>query len=375
MTKRMLIMIGVVLVVFTLIGLIFYLRVQKMMKLHAAMVPPPAAVTTVVVEPRTWQPVLRRTGWLKANNGVQVSTDLAGIVSEIAFESGKPVKKGALLIKLDTTQEQAQLQNAEARLELARLNLERKKDLLEKKATSQADYDAAAAEARQAEAAVKEVQAVISRKTIHAPFDGILGIRLVSLGQYLNAGAAIVPLEAIDPIYVEFAVPQQDYNKVTIGRALHVWEESLEKQVFEGQITAINSQFSDTNMNIMVQATVRNPDGLLRAGMYVRLDVLQPEMGGVLAIPAAAISYSPYGDSVFVVKTKTDEAGKTVRYVVQQFVKTGVARGDLVSITKGLQEGDEVVSSGAFKLRPNAEVQVNNEVRPAEEENPSPPDT
>lgn len=375
MKKRLFIMIATVVLVFAAIGAIWFLQFRAKMAAYAKMTPPPIAVTTVKVKGMTWQPALKAVGSLKAVNGVQVSTDLAGIVSEIAFESGKPVKKGDLLVKLDTKQEDAQLQSAQARLDLAKVSLARKKDLLEKKAASQADYDAAAAEARQAEAAVNEALALIARKTIKAPFDGIAGIRQVNVGQYLNTGTSIVPLQSSDPIYVEFSIPQQDLGQIALHKKIRLTAAGTSDKEFEGEITAINSLVDDTNRNIQVEVTVRNPEGLLRPGMFVNVEVLLPETKGVLAIPASAINYAPYGDSVYVIKDGTSKDDKPEKHAVQQFVKLGVSRGDLIAVLRGLQEGDEVVSSGVFKLRPNAAVQVNNTVQPGGDEHPAPPDT
>ena len=361
---------------------------QNMMKkIFASMAPPPAAVTSLVTKAQTWQPVLNSVGSLKAIHGVQVSTDLAGIVAEIAFESGKPVKKGDLLVKLDTKQEVAQLRAAEARRDLAKVNLARKQDLLEKKAASQAEYDSAAAEARQAEATVEEARALIARKTILAPFDGILGIRQINVGQYLNAGVPIVPLESSGPIYVEFSVPQQHLDKIELNKKIRLTAVGISEKEFEGVITAIDSRMDETTRNVQIEATVANPKNKLRGGMFVSVEVLLPEQSGVLAIPASSINYAPYGDSVFVVHDGKSKEGKPEKQAIQQFVKLGPTRGDQVSILTGLHDGDEIITSGVFKLRssepveiskpqpPPQAVQVNNTVQPANEQNPNPPDT
>ena len=379
----------IMLVVVELIAVVLYgwdSFKQSMMKAaFAKMAPPPPAVTTLVAKGQTWQPVLSAVGSLKAVNGVQISTDLAGIVSEIAFESGKPVKKGDLLIKLDPQQEEAQARAAQARLDLAKVSLARKKDLLDKKAASQADYDAVAAEARQAQAALEEVRAVIDRKTIRAPFDGVLGIRLVNLGQYINAGASIVPLESSDPIYAEFNLPQQNLGQIALKKKMRLTVPGVSDKEFEGEITAIDSRVDETTRNVQIEATVRNPQGVLRAGMFVKVEVLLPEQTGVLAVPASSINYAPYGDSVFIVKAGEAKDGKPQKQAIQQFVKLGPSRGDQITILKGLKDGDEIITSGVFKLRGNEPVEtvkpkpqpimVNNEVQPGNEQNPNPPDT
>lgn len=375
MWKRMLVMLGLVVLFGTGIALVFLHNFHAKMAAYAKMTPPPAAVTTLTAKPQTWQPMLNAVGSLKAVNGVLVSTDLAGIVSEIAFESGKPVQKGALLVRLDTKQEEAQLAAAQARLDLAQVSLNRKKDLLDKKAASQADYDAAAAEARQAAAAADEIRALIARKTITAPFDGIAGIRQINVGQYLNAGVSIVPLESSDPIYVEFSIPQQSLGEIALQKKIHLTATGLTNKTFDGEITAIDSRVDESNRNIQIEATVRNPEGRLRSGMFVNVEVLLPETSGVLAVPASAVSYTPYGDSVYLVKEGKSKDGKPERQAVQQFVKLGPTRGDQVSVLKGIHEGDEVITSGAFKLRPNIPVQVNNSVQPDNKEHPQPPDT
>ena len=383
----MFIMLVVVELVIVALAYVKYGQFQKGMAMMAKMAPADPAVTTIVAKGQTWQPILSAVGSLKAINGVQISTDIAGIISEIAFESGKPVKKGDLLIRLDTKQEEAQLRAAQARYDLAKLNLARKQDLLDKKAAPQADYDAAAAEARQAQAAIDEVQAVISRKTIRAPFDGLLGIRQVNVGQYLNAGVPVVPLESCDPIYVEFNLPQQDLNQVGLHKKVRLKASDISDEEFEGEITAIDSRVDETTRNVQIEATIRNPQQKLRAGMFCSVELLLPEKTGVLAIPASSINHAPYGDSIFIVKNGEPKDGKPRKKAVQQFVKLGSSQGDIITVLSGLKEGDEVITSGVFKLRSNEPVEtkgseptgqpvnVNNEVRPGNEQHPNPPNT
>ena len=387
MWKRMLIMLTAVGIV---IAALAYYKISSFAKMKgkmALMAPQPPAVTTIVAKGQTWQPVLSAVGSLKSIQGVQVSTDLAGIISEIAFESGTPVKKGDLLIKLDTKQEEAQLSAAQARLDLAKVNLVRKQDLLDKKAASQADYDTVAAEARQAKAAMEEIQAVIDRKTIRAPFDGLLGIRQVNMGQYLNAGVPIVSLESCDPIYVEFNLPQQHLGQVGDKGKIRVKAPDITQDEFLGEVTAIDSRVDEATRNVQVEATLRNPARKLRAGMFVNVEVLLPQQTGVLTIPASSINHAPYGDSIFIVKNGEPKGGKPQKTAVQQFVKLGPSRGDLITILSGLKEGDEVITSGIFKLRSNEpvttsagqpapqSVNVNNEVQPGNELKPNPPES
>jgi membrane fusion protein (multidrug efflux system) len=372
MTKRMLAMLGLMLLFILGIAAWKVWRIQAGKAQAAKFAPPPTAVTTAVAKTERWQPVLSAVGSLKAVNGVTVSTDLAGIISQIAFPSGATVKKGDLLVKLDSQQEEAQLHSAEARRDLAKLSLDRQRNLRSSGAVSQSDYDSAESEFRQASATVDEANALIARKTITAPFDGLLGIRQVDLGQYLNVGIPIVPLQSTDPIYVNFALPQENLEQIADGKKLRVKANGVAGNQFEGEITAIDSRLDDSTRNLMIQGTVRNAENRLRPGMFVNVEMLLPEQGAI-SIPASSISYAPYGDSVFIVKEKKGLDGKPAAEVQQQFVKTGPSRGDQVSIISGIKEGDEVVSSGVFKLRSGIAVQVNNSVQPDNDPNPSPP--
>ena len=375
MMKRMLTML--LLVAIFAAGLVVWTlnNIRKGKAIGAKFAPPPAAVTTVVAKAQTWQPVLSAVGSLKAVNGVLLSTDLAGIVAEIAFESGSPVKKGDVLVKLDTKQEDAQLRSAIAKLTLAKTDLERKRDLMAKKAIAESDFDSAQSQLSQMEASVEEMKALVARKLIAAPFDGIVGIRQASLGQYLQPGAPIVPVESLDPIYVEFALPQQHFDDIAVGKTLRVGATGITGKNFEGQITAIDSRIDEKTRNVTVQGTIRNPDHALSPGMFVSVEVLLPVTEGVLAIPSSAISYAPFGNSVYVVRDTQAADGKPGKFVEQQFVKLGPRRGDQVSILSGIKDGDEIVSSAVFKLRPSAPVQVNNNVQPGNSLNPKPADT
>jgi membrane fusion protein (multidrug efflux system) len=371
----MLLMLLLVLLAVAGIAFLKYRAIQKGMAMGKMFAPPPTAVSTVTVQPQTWQPVLSAVGSLKAVQGVTISTDLAGIVSEIAFESGTAVKKGALLVKLDTQQEDAQLRAAQARLELAKVDIERKRDLIAKKAIAASEMDTAQSQLAQTAAEVEQMKALVARKHLTAPFDGIVGIRQVNLGQYLNPGAAIAPLQSLDPIYVEFALPQQHFDAIAVGKKLRVAASGVAGEKFEGEITAIDSQVDEATRNVMVQGTMKNTDGKLKPGMFVDVEVLLPEKSGVLAIPSSSIAYAPYGDSVYIVKDAQTPDGKPAKEVQQKFVKLGTKRGDQVSILSGLTAGDEVVSAGVFRLRPGAPVQVNNDVQPGNELNPNPPNT
>jgi membrane fusion protein (multidrug efflux system) len=297
------------------------------------------------------------------------------VVDRITFDSGRAVREGEVLVQLDTKQEEAQLAAAEAQRDLAGVNFERMRNLVIDGAIARADYDRAAAEQKSTEARVGEIRATIERKTIRAPFSGILGIRQVNLGQYLSAGDPIVSLQSLDPIYVNFGVPQQDTAQVRAGRRVRVTSDHLAGAAFLGRVTAVDSIVDETTRNVQVQATLSNPGGRLRPGMFVQASILLGDSQSVVALPASAISYAPYGDSVFVVTELKGPDGKPYRGVRQQFVKLGSGRGDQIAVVSGLNAGDEVVTSGVFKLRNGAAVLVNNKVRPANDKAPKPEDS
>jgi len=364
MAKRMFVMLTVTLLFVAGLGFVKFKQIQTAIAQGAAFQPPPEAVTTIVAGQERWPSTLNAIGTMAAVRGVTVSADLAGIVEEILFESGESVREGQVLVVLDTRQEQAQMAAAEAQRVLARLNFNRMQDLLDQKVVSKAEYDSATAESRQADARVGEIRAAIERKTIRAPFSGILGIRQVNKGQYLAGGDPVVPLQSLNPIYVNFGVPQQALGQVQVGRAVRVTTEQIGNAGFDGRVSAIDSVVDQTTRNIQVQATLANPSGVLRPGMFVQTAMPLGAEQRVVALPASAISYAPYGDSVFVVADLKDEKGHTYRGVRQQFVKLGPARGDQIAVVSGVSPGDEVVTSGVFKLRNGAAVQINNTVKP-----------
>jgi membrane fusion protein (multidrug efflux system) len=370
MAKRMTLMLIVLLSFLASIGFVKYRQIQAAIAQSTSFQPPPEAVTTTVAGRELWNSSLGAIGTVEAVQGVTVSADLPGVVERIAFDSGDRVERGDMLVRLDTRQEEAQLAAAAARRELARLNLERIGGLLEKGVTSRAEYDAAVAERDQAEAIVGEIHAIIGRKTIRAPFSGMLGIRAVDLGQYLTSGQPIVPLQSLDPIYVNFDVPQQDLRQVPVGATASVSADGVPEAAPAGRITAIDSIVDSSTRNIRVQAAFANPGLALRPGMFVRVGVVQDVGTPVIPIPASAIRYAPYGDSVFIVEEMEAPGGGSYRGVRQQFVRLGSARGDLTAILAGIEPGDEVVTSGVFKLRNGAAVEVNNEIQPGD--NPSP---
>ena len=335
--------------------------------------PPPTAVTTTITKQTEWEPVFTSIGSVAAVNGVQVTTDLAGIVRKIAFESGATVHQGDLLVELDTQQERAQLLQAQAQCDLALITLNRNRDLLAKHTVAQQDYDNAQAVYNQTQASVDQYKALIDRKTLRAPFSGILGIRQVNLGQYLNTGDAVVWVQSSDPIYVNFNLPQQDLSELSVGQTVQVTADAYGDHEFAGKINAINPLIDQNTRNAQIQATFSNPDSKLHPGMYVNVRVKRPEILKVIAIPASSVHYAPYGDSVFIVTELEDkQKGKKYKGVKEQFVKLGETRGDLVAIVSGLKTGEEVVTSGVFQLKGGQAVIVNNETTPGSQTNPTP---
>jgi membrane fusion protein (multidrug efflux system) len=372
MAKRMTLTLIVTGLFVAILGFVKFRQVQTAIGQAAAFQPPPEAVTTIVASEEQWPSTLTAIGTVAAVKGVTVAADLPGTVERIGFDSGKWVSEGEVLALLDTRQEQAQLAAAEAQRELARLNFERMDGLLNEKVVSQAEFDRANADHRQSAARVGEIRATIDRKTIRAPFSGLLGIRRVNLGQYLSAGDPLVTLQSLDPIYVDFGVPQQAMTQVRSGREVRVSSADAAASTFTGHVTAIDSIVDESTRNVRTQATLANPGGKLRPGMFVQTEVTLGAAARVVSLPASAISYAPYGDSVFVVADMQDAAGKHYRGVRQQFVKVGAGRGDQISVLSGLKPGDEVVTSGVFKLRNGAAVLVNNKIRPANNPKPKP---
>jgi membrane fusion protein (multidrug efflux system) len=365
MKKRFILTIVGVMVVLGLLGGIKGLQIEQMIAHSKQFVPPPEAVTTAVASFQSWESLLTSVGSLAAVQGVTVTAELTGKVVQIAFKPGSFVQAGDLLVKQDTSSEEAQLRSAEAAAALAKLNLERLGKLLEERTIAKSQYDNADASYKQAVAQADAIRAAISKKTIRAPFSGRLGIRLVNLGQVLNEGDAIVSLQTLDPIFVNFALPQQNLPQLKAGLAVRVTNDALGGQVVEGKITAINPQVDAATRNIRVQATVANPEERLRPGMFVNVDVVLPGREKVLAIPATAVLYAPYSDSVFVVeKKKNDSNGQPAQVVRQQIAQLGEKNGDYVAVVSGLKEGDTVVSTGVFKLRNGQAVTVDNTLSP-----------
>jgi len=374
MLKRLFAMLTVMIVLIGALGFVKFKQIQVAIAQGASFQPPPEAVTTIVAQQEQWPSTLNAIGTLAPVQGVTVSADLPGTIDRLNFESGNQVRAGDVLVQLDTRQERAQLAAAEAQRDLAQLNFERMQGLLKEKVISQAESDRATADIRQTEARVGEIRASIDRKTIRAPFSGVAGLRQVNVGQYLSNGNPIVSLQALNPIYVNFGVPQQVGSQMREGHVVRITTDEVAGVAFEGRITAIDNIVDQTTRNIQVQATLPNPGSRLHPGMFVQVEVALGPAREVVSLPASAISYAPYGDSVFVVTDLKDPHGQTYRGVRQQFVKVEGSRGDQVGIASGVKPGDEVVTSGAFKLRNAAAVFVNNKVRPGNNPAPNPED-
>ena len=357
-----------------LLGAIKFGQFNKLMSMPQTM--PPTTVSSAVVKAEDWAPVLSAVGSISAVQGAVVSSELGGVVSQIAFENGGTAKKGDLLVQLDASAEEAQLHSAEADMELARADLERSRDLVARKVISKAEIDAAESKYKQKAAIVDQMRSMILKKTVRAPFDGQLGIRQVNVGQMINPGQQVVPLTSLDPVFADFALPQQHLGQLGEGLEVKVTTDALPGKVFTGKLSAINSMVDASTRNVALQARLANPDHALRPGMFAKVEVTLPEKHKALVIPGSAVSYAPFGDSVYLIqKTKDPKTGKETQTLHQQFVRIGESRGDFVSITQGLKEGDTVVSTGVFKLRNGMSVTINNALAPNPQLNPTPADT
>src|SRR5437763_7705501 len=321
MAKRMVVMLIVAASFIAAVGFFKFRQFQSAVH-DGSVTPPPEAVTTIIAQQGKWPAALSAIGTMTPVKGVTVSADLPGTVARINFDSGKPVREGDILVELDTRQERAQLAAAEAQRDLAGINFRRMQDLVDQGVISRMDYDRATAEQRQRDANVAEIRATIERKTIRAPFSGILGIRKVNLGQYLSAGNEVVPLQSLDPIYVNFSVPQQAAIQVRSGQGVRLTTSDRPNVEFAGKVTAIDSVVDEATRNVQVQATLPNAGGKLHPGMFVQVALILGAERSVIALPASAITYAPYGDSVFVV-TDLNKDGHPYRGLRQQFVKLG----------------------------------------------------
>jgi membrane fusion protein (multidrug efflux system) len=368
--------VGGLVVLVLLLGGVKAGQIVTMVRASSSFAPPPEAVSSARVERTEWEAARGAIGSLVATRGVTLATELPGTVREILFESGSFVRKGTVLVRLDTSTEQAQLASAQAEAALAKVNLERARNLRENESNTPADLDASEARAKQANAAVAALEATIAKKTLRAPFDGRISIRQVELGQVVAPGTPVASLQSVSPIYAEFWLPQQALADVRAGQKARVRTDAFPGAAWEGEITTVNTEVDVATRNVRVRATVPNPDGKLRPGMFANVEVLSSEKKPVLMIPATAVMFAPYGDSVFAIEEKKDEkTGKTGLVARQKFVRLGDRRGDFVAVTSGLDAGERVVASGAFKLRNGMNVAVNDAVgaRPALDPRPANP--
>lgn len=373
MKKKVIItLIGLVIVI-AILGAIKAIQIGAMIDHSKKFVPPPETVTSVTVKTDSWDAYLTAIGTLNAVKGVTVGAELVGKVVKIPFESGTSVNKGDILLRQDTSSEEAQLPGAVAQADLARINLERSKQLFAKGIIAKADLDNSVAVAAQAEAQVENLKATIGKKTVRAPFSGQLGIRQVNLGQILREGDPIITLQSLDPIYVDFTLPEQQLSLIRLGLPVRVSGDAMPGISIEGRITAINPIVDADTRNIKIEATMVNPGEKLRPGMFVNVAVRLPGRQEVLSIPATAVLYAPYGNSVFGIEAqKAGKDGKAVSTLRQQFVRLGEKRGDFVAVTSGLKDGDTIVSTGVFKLRNGQSVVVDNKLAPSFQKQPTP---
>lgn len=372
--KGIVIAIALLIAICALVFGIKFLQIGKMMSMPRTI--PPTTVTSASVKEEDWAPRLTAVGSVSAVQGAVVSAELAGVVSEINFENGAEAKKGEVLMKLDASQEEALLRSAEADAQLAKTDLERSRDLAIKKVVSGAEFDSAQSKFTRTNAVVDQMRSSIAKKSLIAPFDGQLGIRQVNVGQMITAGQQVVGLTALDPVYVDFALPEQYLSKLAKGLEVTVRADAFPGRQFKGKLTAINSMVDPVTRNVSLQATLENSDHALHPGMFAKVEVGLAQTKKTIVIPGSAVSYAPYGDSVFVIeKQKDPKTGKESEVLRQQFVRIGEARGDFVAVTQGLKPGETVVGTGVFKLRNGTAVTVNNDLAPKPELNPKPPDT
>jgi membrane fusion protein (multidrug efflux system) len=376
MKRNIIVAVVIVVAVFVALAGVKALQIGKLIGFAKTFTPPPETISSAVVQEQKWQDTLSAVGSIDAAQGVTVAAEVAGTVTEIAFESGAVMAKGDLLVRLDTSTEKAQLQAAQAQVELTRLNAERLRKLRESNVVSQSEVDTAETSLKQNQANADEISAVIEKKTLRAPFAGRVGIRLVNLGESLDARAPIVSLQSLAPIYADFSLPQQALSVLATGLVVQVSSDAYPDQIFDGVVTAINPELDATTRSVIAQATFENTNQLLRPGMFVHAEVLLPQAQAVLTVPATAILRAPYGDAVFVIQPQVAE-GVTNLIVQQKFIRTGRMHGDFVSVESGLKAGDRVATAGLFKLRNGVAVQENNtaDATPKTSLSPNPPNS
>ena len=352
------------------------LQIVTMIHAGKKMAPPPTTVTSTVVKQADWQPTVSAVGSVSPVQGATISAELAGRVSEIGFESGAKVKQGEPLLKLDVAAEEAQFRAAQADAALAKSEFDRAQNLSKGNVISKSEFDTARAKYDAARAAVENMQATINKKEIRAPFAGVAGIRYVNPGQMVAVGDKLVSLQTLDQVFVDFSLPQNDLAKVSVGLEVHVTTDAIPGREFKGTLSAINSSVDAATRSVQVQASLENEDHALRPGMFAKVEVLLPQKISTLFIPATAVAYAPFGDSIYVIEKKQDkETNKDGLVLRQQFIRLGESRGDFVAVTEGLKKGQEIVSTGSFKLRNGMGVVVDNKLAPKPQLAPTPDNT
>jgi membrane fusion protein (multidrug efflux system) len=376
MLKRMVIML---ICVGALFGGIFGFKVFSAKKAQQAMSthrPPPPAVSAMTAEYQTWQPHYQAVGTTRAVRGVDVTTEIAGLVQSLNFESGEEVEKDQTLVQLNADADIALLHSLQAEAALARTTFRRDKQQFAIKAISQATLDVAAADLKSKDAQVAEQAALVAKKTIKAPFDGRLGITFVNPGQYLNPGDKIVTLQEIRSILVDFFMPQKEITYLTIGQSVETTTDAYPGRTFEGRVTVINPAVDSQTRNVQVEAAVENPKRELLPGMFVSVDIQLGHPKRYLTLPQTAVAYNPYGDTVYTIESKgKGPHGEPKLFARQVFVTVGETRGVQVAILKGIKQGDLVVTAGQLKLKNGSPVVINNEIQPSNEPAPKPEDT
>ena len=361
-------LIGVVAV----LGGIKVMQIRTMMAAGGSFAPPPEAVTSAKAELSDWEGIQGAAGTLVAVRAVTVSAEIPGLVRQISYESGAAVKKGEVLVKLDTSTEEAQLVGASADAALAKSKLARAKALFQKGGITQAEFDDAEGRAATTASTVATLEATIAKKTVRAPFDGRIAIRQVELGQVVSPGTPIGSLQSVTPIYVDFWLPQQALADLKPGRKVRMTTDTFGGRVWNGEVSVVNPEVDLSTRNVRVRGTLPNEDGRLEPGMFVDVQVLSDTPNRVVTIPATAVLYAPFGDSVFTLEPGKDASGKANLTAQRKFVRLGERRGDFVAVTSGLNGGETVVSTGAFKLRNGSSVIENNSLAPTSQLNPAP---
>ncbi|MDE1462158.1 efflux RND transporter periplasmic adaptor subunit [Spartinivicinus poritis] len=383
MFKRLAIMVLLLTIIFG--GIFGYKVFEKKMvgEYFANFTPPPITVSATKSQAETWQPEIHAIGTLQAVNGVELATEVSGMVQSIHFESGQLIEKGQLLVQIDDEVEQATLKSQQAQLKLAKLNYTRDKQLLTKKAIPQTQFDLSSAELEEAIANMEKTKAIIAQKKIRAPFSGKIGIRLINLGEYINAGASIATLQNIDSLYVDFSLPEQFYPKLYVGQQVRFDIDAYPDKHFIGKVSALNAKVDPNTRNILVRANVDNADHKLIPGMFADLAVLEKASIQVVTVPVTAVTYSLYGDSVFIITEQTNKATDSkpannsspnstteadkneapALVVNRKYIKTGPQQNGNVAVLEGLKAGDQIVTSGQLKLSNGARIVINNDVK------------